>query len=151
VVAIADAIARRRIIGLDTSVFIYQFEGKPPEADVTTEVFRLIQTGMPSAVTSVITIAELMVQPLQRGLLNVADDYEQRLIQYPHLEIVDIDLQTARLASSLRATYRLRTPDALQIAACLAARATAFLTNDTALRRVRELEILMLSEYSSGS
>ncbi len=146
-VAIIDAITRHQVIGLDTSIFIYQLEEKSPEVELTTDVFRMIETGMPSAVTSVITITELIVQPLQRGRLYAADDYEKVLVEYPHLEIIEINLPVARLAASLRATYRLRTPDALQLAACLAAHATAFVTNDAALRRVGELEILLLSDF----
>lgn len=50
------------------------------------------------------------------------------------------------LASDLRAKYAIRTPDALQIAAGLSLGATGFLTNDGRLKRVTELEVLLLDE-----
>jgi predicted nucleic acid-binding protein len=46
----------------------------------------------------------------------------------------------------LRARYNLRTPDALQISAALETSCQAFLTNDTQLKRVTELRMLILDE-----
>jgi predicted nucleic acid-binding protein len=42
----------------------------------------------------------------------------------------------------------LRTPDALQIAACLAHGAEAFVTNDRRLRRVTEIEVKVLEDLA---
>ena len=53
-----------------------------------------------------------------------------------------------RRAAELRAMHRLSAPDALQVAACLQHGATAFLTNDRKLRRVVEVEGLLLSEFA---
>jgi predicted nucleic acid-binding protein len=52
----------------------------------------------------------------------------------------------AARAAELRAHYRLRLADALQVALALHAGCEAFLTNDLALRRVSELRILELDE-----
>jgi predicted nucleic acid-binding protein len=46
----------------------------------------------------------------------------------------------------LRANYNLRTPDAIQLATAIQARATAFLTNDSFLTSVSDLEILILDQ-----
>jgi predicted nucleic acid-binding protein len=48
----------------------------------------------------------------------------------------------------LRATAGVRTPDALQLAAALDARCTAYLTNDRALPRLRGLPVLRLRDYA---
>ena len=42
--------------------------------------------------------------------------------------------------------YNIRLPDALQIAAALAAGCEAFLTNDGGLKRVSEIKVLVVSE-----
>lgn len=146
-VGIADEVSRHRIVGLDTSVFIYQLEARPPQAKVTTDLFRLIQSGTTSAVTSVVTVTELIVGPLQLGRTGTADDYERLLLDFPNLAVVDIDLSMARLAAGLRARYRLRSPDALQVACCLVVGATAFVTNDAILRRVQDLEVFTLDDF----
>ncbi|MCI5120803.1 MAG: PIN domain-containing protein [Candidatus Electrothrix sp. AUS4] len=58
-----------------------------------------------------------------------------------------IDTEVADLASALRSRYTIRTPDALQIAAVLSADCEAFLTNDKALKQVKELEMIVLEDY----
>jgi predicted nucleic acid-binding protein len=49
-------------------------------------------------------------------------------------------------AAELRATHGLRTPDAIQLATAMDAGAAALLTNDTRLRTVAGLEVLILAE-----
>jgi len=57
-----------------------------------------------------------------------------------------ISATIAELGAELRAQYRLRTPDALQIAPALEAGCEAFLSNDAGLRRVTELRVLILDD-----
>ena len=58
-----------------------------------------------------------------------------------------MDAVLARRAVVLRAEYGLRVPDALQIAAALEARATAFVTNDQRLTKVKELSVFQFDDY----
>jgi predicted nucleic acid-binding protein len=51
----------------------------------------------------------------------------------------------------LRARHRLRTPNALQIAAALSVGCRAFLTNDASLGRMNELRVLGLDDFSAAS
>lgn len=52
------------------------------------------------------------------------------------------------LAAKLRATYNLTLPDALQVSVAITAGCQAFLTNDVRLKRVKELQILVLDEMN---
>jgi predicted nucleic acid-binding protein len=54
-----------------------------------------------------------------------------------------------RLAAQLRAATGVATPDALQLAASLATRCSAFVTNDRRLRAVPGLKIIQLGAYSA--
>jgi predicted nucleic acid-binding protein len=45
--------------------------------------------------------------------------------------------------------YQIRTPDALQLAAAISAEADAFLTNDHALKRVKEITVLVMDDISA--
>jgi predicted nucleic acid-binding protein len=54
----------------------------------------------------------------------------------------------AARAAELRARYRLKLADALQLALALQAGCEAFLTNDLALRRVAELRVLVLDDLA---
>lgn len=83
----------------------------------------------------------------QLGRPEVADEYEVILANYPNLRIIEVARSTARRAAELRAAHRLRPADAVQLAACLEAGATAFLSNDRDLGRVAEIEVLLLNDF----
>jgi predicted nucleic acid-binding protein len=61
--------------------------------------------------------------------------------------MLDLDRPLLRAAAQLRASLRVRTPDAIQLAAALAARCSAYLTNDRELPPVPGLKILQLQDY----
>jgi predicted nucleic acid-binding protein len=50
------------------------------------------------------------------------------------------------VAAELRARYRIKLPDAIQIAAALAKRCEAFITNDRQLAKVSEIRVLVLDD-----
>ena len=134
-------------VGLDTSVFIYHMEGSSRFASAAGGALEELARGTFDGVTSVLTLMEVAVKPLQLGRPEVADEYDLLLATYPHLSVVDIDRDVARRAAELRATYRLRPADALQVGACLEHGATAFLTNDRGVRRIGELQALLLEDF----
>jgi predicted nucleic acid-binding protein len=145
---IAAILRRHERVGLDTSPFIYHIEGTSRYATVVGIVFDELVRGTFAGVTSVLTLMEVTVKPLQIGLADIADEYEMVLSTYPNLTIAGFDSATARRAAELRAMYRLRPADALQVAACLQRGATVFLTNDKGLRRVtEEISVILLEDF----
>ncbi|MGC8817413.1 MAG: PIN domain-containing protein [Candidatus Hadarchaeum sp.] len=60
------------------------------------------------------------------------------LLGIPNVRFLAPDVEIAAEDARLRASYGLRTPDALLFATARAAGATAFLTNDRAFLRVKE-------------
>lgn len=72
------------------------------------------------------------------------DEFYGLLSTYPNLDWVAPTLEIADIAARIRAAHRLRTPDALQAAKALHARATSLNTNDAAFDRVDGLETLVL-------
>lgn len=144
---LVDALGRHERIGLDTPVFIYHIEGASRYAEPAGRVFDQLAGGTFAGVTSVLTLIELAVKPLQLGRPEVADEYEMLLANFPHLTVAEIDRSAARRAADLRATHRLRPADAVTLASCLEAGATAFVTNDRDLRRVSEFQVLLLEDF----
>jgi len=132
-------------VGLDTMVFIYQFEAHPEYGEVTNDVFDKIERGRIKAVTSTITVAEILTKPMKDGNEEAVRDYKYVLQNLPNLEIVPITFEIAEQAASLRAKYNLRVPDAIQLAVCITNDAQAFVTNDARLRKVNEIEIVLLA------
>lgn len=134
-------------VALDTAPFIYWIEEHPDYLGVVGPVFRAADAGDVEVVSSKLTLLEVMVVPYRVGQLQLAERYELLLTGSRHIRLLDIDLDLLRAAAYLRALHGVRTPDALQLAAALAARATVFVTNDRRLPTLPGLEILQLADY----
>ena len=100
-------------------------------------------------VTSIITMIEACVLPQRQGRRDLVQAYERALLHSQQVQMLSVDAVLARRAVSLRADYAIRVPDALQIAAALEAGATAFVTNDQRLEKVKELTVLVLDNYAA--
>ncbi len=98
------------------------------------------------AVTSTITMLELLVHPYREGDQERIDEFYALLSTYPHLEWIATTLNIADSAARLRAQYNLKTPDAIQAATALTTRATGLISNDPAFKRVSELETIILDD-----
>jgi predicted nucleic acid-binding protein len=144
---LVDTLRAHRRIGFDTSIFLYHIERSTRYASLAREAFDVLRSGTYQGVTSVITLIEVTIKPLRLQRPDAATAYEAIITSLPNLDVVGLDHLTARRAAELRARHNLRTPDALQIGACLQHGATAFLTNDRRLRRVPNLEVVVLESY----
>ena len=131
-------------IALDTSIFIYQLEGNPRYLPVTRHVFSWLERPDSQAVTSTITMTELLVQPYRQSDEQQVDEFYGLLSTFPNLVWIAPTLEIADLAARLRALHRMRTPDALQAATALHAGATGLITNDPVFDRVQGFETLVL-------
>jgi predicted nucleic acid-binding protein len=65
---------------------------------------------------------------------------------YPNLNWGELSLDVADRAALIRAQYGLKTPDAIQMATAVCSGATAFLCNDPAFQRVKEMNCLLLDD-----
>lgn len=97
--------------------------------------------------TSVISLAEVLTKPIAMGRTDLADAYRGLLTKGPHLALLDLSRGIAERAAVVRARHGLRLPDAFQVAAALDAGATHFLTNDSRLKVVRELTVVVLQDH----
>ncbi len=131
-------------IALDTNVFIYHFEANPKYQPFTDPIVEWLEAFDSFGITSTITLAEMLVKPLRDGDITTARLYDGLLSTYPNLHWVAPDLEVARLAARYRAQYRLKTIDALIAATAAHASATGLITNDAALSRVENLDVLVL-------
>jgi predicted nucleic acid-binding protein len=144
---ITGALGSYQRVGFDTPVFIYHIEQTSRWAAAAGTAMRAMADGQFTGMTSVLTLLEIAIKPLRLGRPEVADVYEALLGDITNLAILNLDMRAARIGAELRATYGLRTPDALQIGACLAHGAGAFVTNDQRLRRVKEIDIIVLNDF----
>jgi predicted nucleic acid-binding protein len=137
---------RHRRIALDTSVFIYHLEANSKYLANTNVVFSWLERPRSEAITSTITMTELLVLPYREGDEPRADDLYGLLSTYPNLDWIAPSLEIAELAARIRALHRLQTPDALQAATAIHSKATGLITNDAAFGRVKGFQTLVLDE-----
>ena len=141
-------LAKAKVIGLDTPIFIYFLENNERYGPLAQLTLNGIEKGKWQGVTSTITLMEITVRPWQLGRESAAREYEAVLVHFPNLSVVDVDRNVARAAAQLRARYNISPPDALQVAASLSYGAKAFLTNDKRLSKLQELiDVLVLDDF----
>ena len=144
-----QALTGHEIIGLDTAPFIYLWERHPRYFMLSETLFRHLKKPGVQGVTSIITLIEVCVLPQRQGRRDLVHAYERALCHSQQVQMRSVDTVLARRAVSLRADYGIRVPDALQIAAALEAGATAFVTNDQRLEKVKELTMLLLGDFAA--
>jgi predicted nucleic acid-binding protein len=134
-------------IALDTAPFIYLIEEHETFLPVVEPVFAAIDGGRIAAVTSALTLLEVLVVPLRAADMALPRRYEALLGNSRGLELVEVSRAALRDAAALRAATGMRTPDAIQIATALQRGCTSFVTNDRDLSALPGLRILQLSDF----
>lgn len=135
------------LIGLDSMVFIYHFEKNQRYFPITTYILNSIESGKVKALTSIVSLIEIQTGALKLKDKKLAEQYRLILTSFPNLQLLDLDQQIGSKAAELRAKYDMRTPDAIQVATAIVSKADSFLTNDEALKVVKEIEIVLLKEF----
>ena len=143
-----EIISKYSIVALDTVIFIYHFEKSKTYFKLTKEIFsRLDENQDFSAITSILTLLEVSVKPIEDSRDDLLKEYSDKLLYDNKLTTLMIEEDVAIKAAELRAKYRIRTPDAIQIATSIIGKAGAFITNDIDLKKVKEIEVLILDDF----
>jgi predicted nucleic acid-binding protein len=137
------------VVGLDTAPLIYLIEQNEAYLRSVRAFFEAMSQGEFQVVTSTLTLTEVLVHPLRSGRLELAHQYREILLDQENLSIVPVSVAIAEVASELRATQNLRTPDAIQIATAIQEDAAFFLTNDVRLTAVPDVTVLVLDNLQT--
>jgi len=134
-------------VALDTQIFIYFIEEDGRYLPLIKPLFEAIDGGDLLAVTSGLSLMEVLVVPYRLGNAALADRYESLLTRSRGLRFIEVDRPLLKAAAELRATFKLKPPDAIQVAAALVGNCTSFLTNDRRIRAVPGLKIFQVKNY----
>lgn len=132
---------------LDTAPFIYYIERHTRYFPHVQPVFEAIDAHEIEALTSTITLLEVLVHPLRKGHNDIATQYREILLGASGLTTYEISHGISEQAAELRAQYSLKTPDAIQVAVGMQYDAEKLLTNDTHIQRIPEITIVTLDDY----
>lgn len=145
-----DLLGAHKVIALDSCIWIYHLENHPEYAALTRQVLEAVEGGSCQAVSSELTLLEILVRPLQKELQDVADEYELLLSSFPNFSLEPISKDIILQAAKIRACHGLRTPDAIVTATAIAAGASLLVTNDRHLSKVPGIQVFCLGDYLGG-
>lgn len=143
-----QALARCRLILLDTMVFSYHLSAHPRYAPLSRVVLEAVESGQVTGLTTTMTLAEILSLPARMSNRAVMLEYELYLAHFPNLRLVPMDAALAREAAWVRGTTGLRLPDAVQVAAARLSSADGIVTNNRRwVGRVSAPPLIMLEDY----
>jgi predicted nucleic acid-binding protein len=130
---------------LDTMGLIYTIERYPAYFPLLEPLWLAAQAGTVEIVCSELTLLEALVGPFKSGNTVMEQAMEKALIG-SQLRLLPITQPILRQAARLRATTKLRTPDALHAATAFDAGCVLFVSNDVAFRGVPGLPLAILDD-----
>lgn len=98
------------------------------------------------AVTSELTLAEALIKPLKDQNQPEQQAYREFLTSTSVLQVVPISKEILEEAARLRATTKLKLPDAIHLATATLNGCDCFLTNDDSFKSITTANIKILSE-----
>lgn len=125
---------------VDTAPWIYLLEDHAEFAPRFVGLFEAAERGQIQLALSTVTLAEVLTGPFKAGQTALAKRYETALGAY---QVVPLSAAVASLAAQLRVQYRLKLPDAVQLASALQIGASALVTHDRDFSAVEGLPVLM--------
>lgn len=130
----------------DACIVIYQVEAADPfYSRVSAAVASVTEAhrGL-RYVVSRLSVLECLVRPLRDEDAEAIARY-QEFFGAEDVEIVELSPQVIDIATRLRATHGLRTPDAIQAACAMSLRGrTIFMTSDASFKKVDGLEVMIV-------
>ncbi|KAA2236378.1 type II toxin-antitoxin system VapC family toxin [Salinarimonas soli] len=125
---------------LDANVVIYSRERPNRWSALLDELLEAIDDGTVTAVTSELTLAEVLVKPIDVQAADVVAGYERMLSPASPIIVVPVTRDILRITAELRARLRLKPMDAIHVATALAMDCHHVVPEDTRLRLPRELD-----------
>jgi predicted nucleic acid-binding protein len=133
------------LVYLDANPLIYTVEKHPVYGPLLQPLWRAAQARTLEVITSELTLMETLVGPLKNSDTALERAYERALLG-TDVRLLPITQAILREAAQLRATTKLKTPDALHAATAQQAGCALFITNDTDFRGVANLPLVILDD-----
>ena len=137
------------VVYVDTAPFIGFIERNPAYVDMLRPFFTSVEDKKISAVTSVVTLLEVLVHPIRDSDAELAKKYQDILSDSTGFSVDDVTRQIVEEAARLRAFYNVRTPDSIHMATAIVSEAKYFLTNDLSLPSLPNLTVLKLDQLKA--
>ena len=124
-------------------ILIYRIEQISPWAEIIARKFSP-QMDESLLFTSHLVRLECRVLPLREGNLALLEQFD-RFFSLSEVVTVPLDARVFNLATELRAKNRLKTPDALHLAAAISSECDEFWSNDDRLAKIADNQIKVVN------
>jgi predicted nucleic acid-binding protein len=129
---------------VDTAPVIYSVETNPDYWALLQPLWTKSQASQIDIISSELLLLETFVFPLKNNNTELVAIYEELFTD--DIQLLEITQRILRSAAQLRSVSNLKTPDAIHAATALDAGCTIFLTNDSGLRTVPGLSVIVLKD-----
>ena len=133
------------LVYVDANAVIYSVGQHPVYWPLLQPLWQAAKGKTIEIVSSDLVLMETLIGPLKSWDTALANAYEQ-LFQQAQTRLLPITQPILREAAQLRATTKLKTPDALHAATAKQAGCVLFVTNDPDFRGVTSLPLVILDD-----
>ena len=138
----------RARIYLDANVIIYIVEGTPLFASAARVLVDLMEAGAVVAVTSELTLAEVLVRPLKIGNMEIVTKFKALFGSPELLDVIPVSRAILVRAAEIRAALGGRLPDAIHASTAVDANVTYLVTEDAGLRVPAPVSVTRFSDLA---
>jgi predicted nucleic acid-binding protein len=135
---------RPRLSGI---IFIYALEGYPDFQARITILLEAMDHQEIEALTSELTLAEVLVKPFRERNVAWQRTYQEVLQPSVNLRLLPVSRAILIAAAQVRAQFPIKLPDAIHAATAQQVSCGSFLTNDPGFKIVKDLPVVLLSEW----
>jgi predicted nucleic acid-binding protein len=129
---------------VDTAPVIYSVETNPDYWALLQPLWSKSQANEIDIISSELLLLETLVFPLRNNNQAIIEIYED--LFRDDIRLIEINQGILRSAAQLRTITSLKTPDAIHAATALNVGCDLFLTNDSGLRTVPKLSVVVLKD-----
>lgn len=135
---------------LDANVFIYAVEAFQFYRTISSQLLAAIDAGRLVAVTSELSLAEVLIQPLAKNSHDIVAAYERLLVERQFFEVIPVTRSILSQSAHIRTTLGNKLPDAIHIATAELSNCGALLSEDRGLKRPTSIHHVTLAELMAA-
>lgn len=129
----------------DTNIFIYAFEATARYRLQLEALAKLLDDESCVVFTSEFTLAELLTKPFRDNMLEAVAGYRD-MLEDSTIRLAPVTRSILIRSAMLRGQLGIKTPDAVHVATAVDSGCSAFLTNDSAIRLPKRIELVLFSQ-----
>lgn len=144
-----NLIKKQDVIGIDTMPFIYYSEKNPKFGQISKTLFKTLAEYETLGITSTSSFTEVLSNKKVAKNKRLVNAYYKFFSGTSLVDSIPTTLSICKEAVKIRIKYKLKLPDAIQVATVKSEGATIFVTNDNVFKKLdsKKFKVLILSDF----